>query len=165
MPIYTVPPYQNDLRRDAMILDTNVLVAAFCPRDQHHEDARWFIDEWPEPFLVPITVLVETWNMIVGSYKCWSGGIDFLLWLRTPGNAQLLPQDIAPFDGVTRTISTIHVDCVDAFVSSLADGISRQCKFNPYIRVATYDTTDLMKCREEGSLQLMIFDMRSFDVY
>jgi hypothetical protein len=47
----------------------------------------------------------------------------------------------------------------------LADDISRQCELNPYIKVATYDTGHLMKCRHTGNHQLMILDMRSFHVY
>lgn len=166
MPFYAVPSYQEQVRRDTVILDTNVLVAAFWPRDQYHEDARYFIDEWAAPFFVPLAVLVESWNMLVGSLKYWTGGIELLMWLVTPGNnVRLLPHNAAHFDDVTELVRAVHVDCVDSFLSRLADDVSRQGCFDPHVTVATYDTSDLTKCRERGDLRLMVFDLRSYDVY
>lgn len=165
MPVYAVPAHESNIRRDAVILDTNVLVAAFCPQDQNHEDARYFIDEWAGPFVVPIAVLIEAWGMIVGSQKYWPGALQLLLWLTTPGTAELLPQGATRIDETTVMVSSIRVDCVDVLISHLADDISRQCEFDPHIKVATYDTRDILKCRERSGLQLQILDMRSWDAY
>ena len=165
MPTYTISTYERNIPRDAVILDTNVLVAAFCPRDQHHEDARWFIDEWPDPLFVPVAVLIEAWGMIVGSNNYWQGGIELLTWLGTPGRAELLPQDTTRFDHASDMINSIHVDCVDALISQFADDISRQCGFSRHIRIATYDTGDVTKCRDRYNLQLIVLDMRSFHEY
>jgi predicted nucleic acid-binding protein len=165
MPVYTIPRYEQNIRRDTVILDTNVLVAAFYPKDKYHEDAKYFIDEWWEPLVVPIAVLIETWGMIVGSRKYWKGGIELLAWLSTPGNAELLPQNIEQFADASNKMKSIYVDCVDALVSHLADDISRCCQFDPHIKVATYDTKDMMKCRMENDLHLTILDLNSLDVY
>jgi predicted nucleic acid-binding protein len=165
MPLYAVPAHESEIRRDAVIVDTNVLVAAFCPDDQNHEDARRFVDEWPELFVVPIAVLIETWGMIVGSRKYWPGALELLLWIVTPGKAELLPQAATRFAQTSSMVSSTHVDCVDVLISHLADDISRQCEFAPPIRVATYDTKDLLMCRERKGLHLTILDMRSWEVY
>lgn len=162
MPIYTIPAHQYDIPRNAVILDTNVLFAAFYPRDQYHEDARTFVYECPDPFVVPIAVLIETWGMIVGSRKYREGGIELLLWLSTPGKAELLPQDTARFNEAGDTMKSIRVDCVDALVSHLADDISGHCQFDPHIRIATYDTADIWKCKMRNDLQLTVLDLRSW---
>jgi predicted nucleic acid-binding protein len=162
MPVYTIPAHQHDIPRNAVILDTNVLVAAFYPRDQYHEPARTFIDECSDPFVVPIAVLIETWGWIVGSRKYWEGGIDLLLWLNTPGSAELLPQDTARFDEAGNVIRSLYVDCVDALVSQLADDISRHCQFDPHIKIATYDTADIWKCKMTNALQLTVLDLKSW---
>ena len=164
-PTYAVPHQQQHIPRDAVILDTNVLVAAFCPRDQHHEDARFFIDECTAPLLVPIAVLIETWGMIVGSYRYWDGGMELLLWLNTPGNAELLPQDTVHSEDTSDLVGAVHVDYVDALVSHLADDVSKQCQFDPNIRIATYDAADITKCRRNKALHLLVLDMRSIHEY
>lgn len=165
MPIYTIPCYEQSIPRDTVILDTNVLVAAFYPRDKYHEDAKYFIDECSDPLAVPIAVLIETWGMIVGSRRYWKGGIELLAWLGTPGNAELLPQDIARFADASNKINSLHVDCVDALVSHLADDISRCCQLSSHIRVATFDTADIWRCRAKNDLHLTILDLNSLHEY
>lgn len=165
MPIYTVPSHQYNLRRDTVILDTNVLVAAFFPRDENHEDTRYFIEEAQELFVVPLSVLVETWGMLVGSRKYWEGGIELLTWLNTPGTAELLAESTSGFQDIRNIISTIHVDCVDALLAYLADDISRQCQLNPHMKIATFDTKDMMNCRIQNGLHLTVLDLRSLEVY
>jgi predicted nucleic acid-binding protein len=165
MPTYTIPSHDYNLRRDTVILDTNVLVAAFLPTDQHHDDARTFIEEWEEPFVVPLSVLVETWGMLVGSNKYWEGGIELLVWLSTPGNAELIAESPSNLQSIRRMISTIHVDCVDALLVHLADDVSKQCQLNPHMKIATYDTRDVMNCRMKNELHLTVLDLRSFEIY
>lgn len=148
-----------------MLLDTNVLVAAFYTRDKYHETARYFIDEWEDHFLVPVSVLVETWGMLVGSRKDWNAGLDLLMWLATPGNAMLMPQRTNRFARAHDLIASIRIDCVDAFLADFGHRISEQCDFQPYIRIATLDTADLVSCRAKKGLQITIFDLRSFEVY
>jgi len=44
MPAYRQPLFETEMSRRAVLLDTNVLVAAFWPPDERHKDARAFLD-------------------------------------------------------------------------------------------------------------------------
>ena len=52
-----------------MIVDTNVLVAAFHKSEPNHDDARYFLDEFDYQWLVRAAVVIETWGFIVGSQR------------------------------------------------------------------------------------------------
>lgn len=43
MPNYTFGERILDIRRDCVILDTNVLVSAFLPSEQNYEEAYYYI--------------------------------------------------------------------------------------------------------------------------
>lgn len=162
---YRTPTYECRISRGAVVLDTNVLVAAFCADDQYHDDADNFVNDWEETLLVPVAVLIEAWGVIVGSKGDWQSGMKLLSWLDTPGNATLLPQDIARFDDSHRLIESIRVDCVDALLSHLVDDISSCSGSDFCLTVATYDAGDILRCREKHDLKIKVFDLRSFHEY
>jgi len=55
MPIFKILPYELDISREAALLDTNVLFAAFSQDDQRRQNAREFLfDVWEDELLVPI---------------------------------------------------------------------------------------------------------------
>ena len=156
-----MPASRHDIARHAVVLDTCVLVAAFCSRDQYHQHARDYIDQAQNPLVVPIAVLVEAWGRIVGSLKDQDGGEEMLRWVTTPGQAQVLPQGTDRLDDVSSTVIRLRVDCVDALISHLADDISAQWGCAPYITIATYDTRHFWNCRDHNRLRLMVQDLRS----
>jgi predicted nucleic acid-binding protein len=165
VPLYQIPNIEIDISRAALLLDTNVLVARFYPKDQWHENASEFIDEWDDPFVVPIGVLIEAWGWLVGSRKHREGGEQLLTWVADPGTASLMPQETHYFGEAHDLIKAVYVDCVDALLSCLGNNISRTSFLDTDIVIATYDTQDIYKCRQRGGLRVQILDLRSFDVF
>ena len=165
MPIYNSPTFSHDINRQAVMLDTNILVAAFRRHDDFHEVAIYFLNEWPDPFIIPISVLVECWGMLEGSYKNRQAAIDLYKWASSPGNATIFPQESATFNLSLDIINEVRVDSVDALIAQLAHDISIQCQLNPPLKIVTLDTKDIIKCRVQFNLNIGIFDLRSYDEY
>jgi predicted nucleic acid-binding protein len=160
MPIFQIPPFEIDFSRRAVLLDTNVLYAAFAQEDQHKDNALVFLDIWDGDILIPISVIVETWGMLVGGKKKnLRAGLDLLDWLMNPGNrAFLLPQDINDAEFMHKSIRQIQIDCVDALLMSYANAVSEQCNFRPFLLIATYDFTDYLKCLGQYKLQFRLLN-------
>ena len=165
MPIYNIPEFSFDVNRHAVMLDTNILVAAFIDSDEYHDTAWYFLNEWDDPFIVPVSVLVECWGMLAGSFKNWQAAINLYEWASSPGNATIFPQDVASYNFVEDMLRRLRVDSVDALIAMMAHDISTHCELHPPLRIATLDTRDIIKCQVEFNLKVGIFDLRSFDEY
>jgi predicted nucleic acid-binding protein len=155
---------QVEVARTAVVLDTNVLVGAFCPDDQHHEYCRLIFD-MDDQFLVPIPVLVEAWGMLVGKLRRWDYGTNLLNWIVNPGSNVVVLHDPKEVQEIDSLIREVHVDCVDALLAYLAHSLSEKCRLKPPIRVATLDTSDLLKCRIARTLRLILVDLRTLDEF
>lgn len=162
-----------DVSNGAMLIDTNVLVAAFSPREgNRHSDALGLIEN-PASFsvpqwLVPLSVVVEAWGMLTRNGNK-AGGYDMLAWLNDPGNPVIFcryaietPQRDPPISLVA-VVEKHHVDVVDALLIAVAEEISVQCDMRPGIRVATFDTRDFPRLRRVLGTRIRIFDMNSLD--
>jgi predicted nucleic acid-binding protein len=136
MPIFRSSLPDLHVSRNVLILDTNVLYAAFSPKDQRHEDATTFL-EIGEQYIVPVSVLIETWGLIVGRDKAWDRGLKLLAWINNPGNAVTVVQHADEISQAEELISRYKIDCADVLVSRLADRISDQCSFVPPVTIAT----------------------------
>jgi predicted nucleic acid-binding protein len=166
MPIYQMSSFELDFSRRALLLDTNVLVAAFWPEDSKHNNAKEFIFEfWEGEFIVPISVVVETWGMLVGKRRGWEWGFELLTWLNNPGNVTLIPQHVDHASLVRDTARAMHIDCVDALLMYLADEVSEQCDLNPPIQIATYDTSDFVRCLLAYKFRIGLLNPDTLDVY
>jgi predicted nucleic acid-binding protein len=166
MPIYRTTPFEIEISRRAVFLDTNVLVAAFHPNDQRHDYANAFLEMMvEEQLIVPMAVIIETWGMLVGSRKRWDCGVQFLTWLNNPGNATLMPQHTEHFGRVHEITQSMHIDCVDAILMYLANEISEQCNLNPPIRIATFDTSDFVRCIYTRHFHITLFDLNTLEEY
>jgi hypothetical protein len=166
MPIYQAPNFEIDLSRRSVFVDTNVLYAAFARTDQRKENAKAFLEVWDGDFLIPASVAIETWGMLVGSDRYWLGGFEFLDWLRNPGNAAiLLPQAINDAESVYQTTKEIHIDCVDVFLMRFAHEVTLQCNFRPSISIATYDFGDHMRYLNKYQLSFTLIDPDTLDVF
>jgi len=77
MPEYKIAETVLDIARNAILLDTNVLVEAFSEQDNsaRQEYAEYFFDQLERPLLVPTVVLVEAWGVLVGSKKVRLAGL------------------------------------------------------------------------------------------
>ncbi len=160
MPPYDIKAATITILQNASIIDTNVLVAAFNKKQDHHDDAKLVLDESGYQWLVPAAVVVETWGMLVGSLKDWKGGFDFLAWLATPGKAVVVLPQKGTFDDERELIAESHLDCVDAVIANLATEIRHLCKLDKPLIVATYDTRDFLRLLANRNLHFRLWDMR-----
>jgi predicted nucleic acid-binding protein len=166
MPIFHSPPFEADISRNSILVDTNVLYAAFGKKDRRKGDAKAFLDDWDGDLLIPVSVVVETWGMLVGSDRDWAGGFEFLIWLKNPGNrALLLPQHISSADFMFKTTADERIDCVDAFLMSYADDVTKHCNFKPFISIATYDFSDYYKCLIKYNLNFTLINPETLEEY
>ena len=169
MPIYQLPAFQIDFNREALITDTCVLVSVFYSRDSKHTDARTFLFEvWEGDILIPASVIIETWGMLVGSYKNWDAGFEFLNWLTNPANPIfLLPQGIDHIGTIHKITGEgeRHIDCVDAFIMYLANELTQQCNFRPPVRIATYDFGDFIHGFQKHKLRFRLINPNTLDKF
>ena len=56
-------------------------------------------------------------------------------------------------------MSSIRVDCIDALLSHLADDVSTRSFRTSDIRLATYDVSDFVRCKERHGLRVTIMDL------
>ena len=144
------------------LVDTNVLVAAFDSTEQYHDDARTFLTELGIPLVIPISVLIEAWGLIVGSRKKRSQGWDMLAWATTPGNITLIHDSNSDLDEITEILAQEPlVDLVDAMLAFIANRISMICQINPPLTIATYDTADFLRMMSRDALNFQVYDLRS----
>lgn len=160
MPIYKVQEASLQIRRDAILVDTNILVKAFLKGEQDQEYIYYFLEEYEHQLLIPAAVVVEAWGFIVGARKDWDGGHKLMAWLNTPGKAAIIIPQQGKFDKEGMLISGLRgIDCVDAVIYQLAHDISVECNLNPALPVATYDTRDFYRLTKHApSLQIRLYD-------
>jgi predicted nucleic acid-binding protein len=140
-----------------MLLDSCVLIGAYHPEDQYHEDAMDFMLQ-DEPFLVPYVVLGEAWGMLVGSRKRLEYGIKMINSLRERPNTQFVPvwSDLL---NKSRDLCAKHrIDLVDASLMCLSSFLRKTLKLKSPIPIATYDTRDFCRCH--SALPFGCFDMK-----
>ena len=165
MPEYQLNHMVVDIARDALLLDTNVLVAAFNPSedDGNKDNAKYILDEHEQQLLVPTVVVVEAWGFLVGRSRNWSAGFEMFTWLNSPGRATIVPANQNELDKTQRLMSALSLDCVDAMLAELATNITQSCGLTPPLTIATFDTRDFLKMTKNYGLELAIFDMRTFE--
>jgi predicted nucleic acid-binding protein len=170
MPVYEVEGCSVDVRRDIMLLDTNILVAAFSERDRAHDDAQTFLYEWGQEtqFAVTASVIVEAWGLLVGSRGERPSALGLLSWVIDPGALLVLLPERTDSVGQVREVvhehsATNKIDYVDASLACLADEISEQCGLNPPASIATFDTGHFLLCKHRWRLRYRVFDMQSLE--
>lgn len=157
---YCLDPYQLVMNPDMVIVDTNVLVAAFIESTEgRHETARAFLQLWGEQglTLVPVPVLVETWGMIVGSRKRRDAGLAMLEWALDPSVVMLVPGHQSHLGQVAAIAKQYSVDVVDAWILWLISDMHARCELNERVRVATFDTNDFSRCA--GRFPIRLYDI------
>ncbi len=166
MPEYQIAETVLDIARNAVLLDTNVLVEAFSEQENsgRQEYADLFLAQIEGPLLVPTVVLVEAWGILVGSRKARPAGLDLLTWLNRPGRATIVPPHRADVQGTQQIIGGLDVDCVDAMLVELATDITERCNLRPPLVIATFDTRDFTRMSLRHGLRFRVFDMRSLEL-
>lgn len=166
MPEYRTQEAILDIARNAMLIDTNVLIAAFCPDEDpgRQELAQYMLHQQDErPLLVPSAVVVEAWGLLVGSRRHHSAGLELLLWLNSPNRATIVPPHPLDVQVTHALVAGLHIDCVDAMLAELATHITVCCELQPALRIATFDTRDFTRMLAAQELRFTVFDMRSWD--
>lgn len=163
MPEYKIAETVLNVARNAVLLDTNVLVEAFSEKDNsvRQEYADLFLRELDRPLLIPTVVVVEAWGLLVGRGKARPAGLDLLTWLNRPERATIVPPHRANIQGTQRVIEDEFVDCVDAMLAELASDITERCDLRPPLLIATFDTGDFTRMFRRRDLRFGIFDMRT----
>ncbi len=164
MPTFELARQRLDISRDAILLDTNVLVGAFLPGDQNHDVCQLIFD-MPEQLLVPLSVVVESWGLLVGSRKRLDCGLQLLAWLANPGTDAYVIHHADEIDSVRVLVGEVNVDCVDALLAYMANTVTEQCELSPPLRIATFDTADFIKCMRTGRFKLKLLDMNTLEEY
>jgi predicted nucleic acid-binding protein len=165
MPEYRIAETVLDIARNAILLDTNVLVAAFYQGEAEgrRDNAQFILNEWERPLLVPSAVIIEAWGFVVGGRKDWDGGAALLTWLNEPGRAVIVPPFRADVYETQQLIHELSIDCVDAMLAELATNITEQCELSPALPIATFDTSDFFRMLGRRGLRLSVFDMRTME--
>ncbi len=165
MPLYKTAETTIDIARNSLLLDTNVLVAAFYSREDagRQEYAKYVLDDLDRPLLVPTVVVVEAWGMLVGSRKETNSGTALLAWLNSPGRATIVPPQHAGVKRTQELVEAKRIDCVDAMLAELATDITQYCGLKPSLEIATFDTRDFLQMTRKDGLQISLLDMRTLD--
>ncbi len=165
MPHFTFEATQVLITPNSVLVDTNVLVAAFQKKEENNFNADYFLNErYDLELLIPIVVIVEAWGFLVGARGNWGSGYSLLSWLNTPGKATIITQkaELSLEHEVVTSLGK-RIDCVDAMISRLAMEISVSCNLRRSIPIATFDTSDYYLISERHNLNLRVFDMNVVD--
>jgi hypothetical protein len=169
MPSYVDPQQRFEINREATMLDSGVLIAAFSvsARDSIVADnAKFFLDNPQElgasdQWLVPSAVLVEAWGFIRGRDRDQPGALNMLAWVVS--EADVLRCSASPSE-IESLANEYRVDVVDAYVFWLAGAVNEQCGLAPPLRVATLDTADFTRLWAAGNVGLRIFDIEHLEL-
>lgn len=163
MPDYAVDEVRVEVARNAILLDTNVLIEAFAgePGSSHREYAEFMLFDADYSLLISNVVVVEAWGMIVGSRRDYSAGYTMLAWLNSPGRVTFVPRSTNGVSGVNSLIRSLSIDFVDAVLAETATDITRHCRLKPALRIATFDTRDFARMVTQPSLAMELIDLRS----
>ena len=157
MAILTIQQCEILVPARTMLLDSCVLIGAYHPEDQYHEDAMEFMLQ-DEPFLVPYFVLGEAWGMLVGSRKKLECGIKMINSLRERPNTQFVPVPSGLLNESRGLCAKYHIDLVDAFLMCMSSFFKKTLKLKSPIPIATYDTRDFCRCY--STLPFGCFDIK-----
>lgn len=164
MPLYKIDEFQIEVSRLAALVDTNVLVNAFLPQEPKHDEALLFLEEWNGQLLMPITVIVEAWGMLVGSRKRHDCGCNLLAWVSSPGSpVYLLPQHSDRLDRIEEIARDMRIDCVDALLLYLADEFTEQGDFDPPFLIATYDLVEFFNSARAYHIRANLLDLNTLE--
>lgn len=159
MPSYEIGPRTFEISREAIITDSNLFVEAFIPGSPNYEWANYFLEETTDQWLIPISVVVETWGQLVGSYRNWVAGSNFLAWLNTPGKELLIIGHDGEIVDEREIMERLRVDCVDAMILNLATRLFHNCRLEKPLRVATSDLRDFSRLGGQG-IRFQLYDWR-----
>lgn len=165
---FTIQSRSYHVPRHGVLVDTNVVVAKFLPVDEHHETADAFLaglDGRPWYPVLPVSVLVESWGMLVGSFgSSVDSGCQMLEWAMNPGTATILPDNPTRIDEMKRMASLLQIDLVDAVLLELSASLQRGCSFDSPLPIASFDQRDYLMVVGRVDQTVRLMDVHTFDI-
>ena len=159
MPDFEIGATTFDISRDAVILDSNLLIEAFLTNSPRKTESLYFLEQFPHQWVIPIGVVVETWGFIVGKNDDWIGGGNFLSWINTPStNIVVIGHDGVLVDE-RNFIDSLQIDCVDSMIVTLATRIFHTCNFGSPVPIATWDTRDFYRLGGRQDIRIQVYDL------
>ncbi|MDR3690343.1 MAG: hypothetical protein P4L46_13255 [Fimbriimonas sp.] len=147
-----------------VLLDTNIIVGNFNPRDDHHDVASGFMGRLASQGYIPVlgvSVIVEAHGMLKSRGR---GYEEFLSWACTPGQALLMPEDPELVDPAKNFAVHFAIDFVDAFLTNLMRDIRTRCPLIPKVPIATLDTKDFLRQIGHLDCPLELMDLETLEI-
>lgn len=163
MPIYTIEKTILDIARNALLIDSNILVAAFREDGEsgQHDLAKFLLEEGEYPLLIPTVVIVEAWGLIASKRRDFRYGLEFLSWLSQPSRTTIVPSYQTDIRNAHELVKGLQIDSVDAIIAEMATDITEKCSLKPYLPIATFDTADFTRIMARKGIKLSIHDLRN----
>lgn len=169
MPVYRIDGVEYDIPRGGVLIDTNVVVARFDPRDENHDRAVGFLavlDGRPFFPVLPVSVLIESWGVLVGGKRQPNRtGCEMLAWALEPGTAIVLPDFPTRLDQVRELASELEIDVVDVVLIELSSCLQRECRLDDPLPIASFDQRDFYKALGRVPSVIRLMDLESLDIY
>ena len=165
MPDYQIQGMVIEIARNAVLIDSNVLIAAFFTREQEgsKDYALNLLNEDDDySLLVPIVVVIEAWGMLVGRRGEHASEYEMLSWINTSNRATLVPTHLRDLTRIQQLVQDLKIDSVDAILADLATEITQECGLSPPLIIATFDTRDFFTMSRRDDLEISLLDMRSY---
>jgi predicted nucleic acid-binding protein len=156
VPEYYVDECSIEIARDAILIDTGVLVALFHVRDDNNSYVEAFFDMYEYQWLIPVVVVVETWGLLGSRTGRSEAGLKFFAWMNTPGKRITVLPQTEKIEKDYQLLRTLYLDCVDAMIATVADEITNQCDLEIPLPIATFDA-DLYRIQAQTSLRMTPF--------
>ena len=173
MPIFQDCGGEIAVSRASMLLDTGVFLNAFARTNISAEEREYalfmlnnpsdfHVDQW----LVPSAVIVEAWGHLSSSKFRDTGGVGqktLMEFVQSVTNAIDVIRCTDDVGEIGEIVKEHRVDVVDAILARLAERISEQCELKPGIRIATLDTSDFHKLKQEMGAAFRVFNARTLE--
>jgi predicted nucleic acid-binding protein len=162
VPTYVLDEFRAEIARNAVLLDTNVLVSRFVPGDALHFEAMYLLDT--VPVLVPLCVIGEAFSVVLSRHNGFRDpAIEMLRWASTPGAVTIIRDDDTLTKRTDELCARFGIDYVDAMLMLVADRLSRKCLGGMKLKIATADTRDFYRLMGANTHSFEICDMRSYN--
>lgn len=167
MALYVVDGRTYDLPSQSALIDTNLLVAYFDDREADHEKSSQFFALLDGAYffpVIPMSVLVEAWGLLVGRNRNHYNGLKLLDWSLQPGTVAVVPDSPTDLPMIAQLVATHELDVVDAMLLQLAYDIQQKCEMPKPLPIASMDRRDFYRILGQVGIAIRIIDIETLDV-
>lgn len=132
---YSIANLSCRVTERSIICDTGLIVARFVADDEWNPQATEVFDSAPFDFVLPISVLVESYHFCKGEPK------EMFNWLFSPGAVELLPEDTKLTESARELNlwSKHDLDLVDCLLLVYSKAVSTALGLAQYLPIVTID--------------------------